>query len=82
MHGLKAKVSETQVLDLTRPYDRQCIGTRPVSLDNRRGLKFMFKKLVGNKRHWLITVKLFHRFLRESDLREKMNASILSKLVG
>ena len=49
--------------------------TLPCSLDNRRGLKFVFKELVGYKRHWFVIFKLFEGFLGEDDLSNTTDTS-------
>ena len=49
--------------------------TLPCSLDNRRGLKFVFKELVGYKRHWFVIFKLFEGFLGEDYLSNNDNSA-------
>ena len=49
--------------------------TLPCSLDNRRGLKFVFKELVGYKRHWFVIFKLFEGFLGEDYLSNNDNST-------
>lgn len=49
--------------------------TSPCSLDNRRGLKFVFKELESYKRHWFVIFKLFDGLLGEDYLRKNDNSA-------
>ena len=49
--------------------------TLPCSLENRRGLKFVFKEFVSYKRHRFLIFKLFEGFLGEDYLSNKDNSA-------